>query len=300
MVDHDQNFKNLILDYPQQALRFFANKEIDDDLSDARIIPLREEQLKESLGDRYRRLDVPLLVEWPDGRRLGLLFVLEEETEIRRFSIYRLAHYCLDLAELMKTERIVPVVVFLRSGRKQPELLQLGSDKQTYLEFRYLSCYLYQLSANDYCESENIVVRLNLPNMRYAPEARLKIYAAAQRGLASLESNPNLQSKYSDYIDLYADLTEEELNEYRDHYLDEGGIMGLSQILRQEGRQEECAALVTRQLRRKLGIHSALEEILKQLETLPLETLENLADALLDFNNVMDVRLWFDKLKLSE
>ncbi|MCF8007659.1 MAG: DUF4351 domain-containing protein, partial [Methylovulum sp.] len=108
------------------------------------------------------------------------------------------------------------------------------------------------------------------------------------------------QSKYSDYIDLYADLTEEELNEYRDHYLDEGGIMGLSQILRQEGRQEECAALVTRQLRRKLGIHSALEEILKQLETLPLETLENLADALLDFNNVMDVRLWFDKLKLSE
>ena len=55
--------------------------------------------------------------------------------------------------------------------------------------------------------------------MHYAPEARLDIYAAAQRGLASLESNPNLQSKYSDYIDLYADLTEEELNEYRDHYL---------------------------------------------------------------------------------
>ena len=46
----------------------------------------------------------------------AILFVLEEETEPKRFSIHRLAHYCLDLAELYKIERAVPVVIFLHPG----------------------------------------------------------------------------------------------------------------------------------------------------------------------------------------
>ncbi len=91
---HDQNFKNLILDYPREALAFFAKDEAIADLSEARIIPIRQEQLKDRLGDRFRELDVPLLVEWPDGNREAILFVLEEETQTNRFSIYRLAHYC--------------------------------------------------------------------------------------------------------------------------------------------------------------------------------------------------------------
>jgi hypothetical protein len=41
---------------------------------------MREEQLKERLGDRFRELDVPLLIEWPDGRRQALVLVLENTT----------------------------------------------------------------------------------------------------------------------------------------------------------------------------------------------------------------------------
>ena len=115
-MSHDHNFKNLILDYPRQAIGFFAAVEAQAVDAGARILPIREEQLKERLGERFRELDVPLLVEWPDGRRAALLFVFEEETDPARFSIHRLAHYCLDLAELFATDRIVPVVIFLRSG----------------------------------------------------------------------------------------------------------------------------------------------------------------------------------------
>ena len=110
-MSHDQNFKNLILDYPHEALAFFAAEESAGVDASARIIPIREEQLKERLGERFRELDVPLLVEWSDGRREAILFVLEEETDPARFSIHRLAHYCLDLAELFETERVVPVVI---------------------------------------------------------------------------------------------------------------------------------------------------------------------------------------------
>mgnify|MGYP000202666585 CR=1 FL=1 len=245
-------------------------------------------------------LDIPLLVEWPDGRREGLLFILEEETQIRRFSIYRLAHYCLDLSELMETTRIVPVVIFLGTGNECLAQLKLGSDQQTYLDFKYLFCYLKKLKADDYMESKNIVARLNLPNMQHTATSRLSIYAAAQRGLATLEPDPRMQIKYADFIDAYAALTEEELQQYHKSYVEKDEvIMGLAQILRQEGleqgRQQECINLISRLLRRKLGIHSEIEQILEVLPRFSLETLESMADALLDFNDISDLKEWMNQ-----
>ena len=235
---HDQNFKNLILDYPVQALEFFAGKEAGSDLSEARIIPLRQEQLVERLGDRFRELDTPLLVEWSDGRREAILFVVEEETQTSRFSIYRLTHYCLDLAELMETDRVVPVVIFLRSGDHRT-YLRLGSDLCAYVECRYMECNLKSLPSVRYYDSNNIVARLNLPNMSYPPQDRLEMYLAAQTGLVQLEACPEKQRKYTDFIDFYADLSEDEIALYRTSYLGEKGeIMGLSNILREEGRQQ--------------------------------------------------------------
>ena len=80
-MTHDQNFKNLILDYPRQAIALFAASEAQAIDADARVTPVRQEQLQERLGERFRELDIPLLVEWPDGRREAILFVIEEETE---------------------------------------------------------------------------------------------------------------------------------------------------------------------------------------------------------------------------
>ncbi len=51
-MDHDQNFKNLILDYPIQALASFAAAEAAAIDGSARIVPVRQEQLNEL--QRYR------------------------------------------------------------------------------------------------------------------------------------------------------------------------------------------------------------------------------------------------------
>ena len=80
IIMHDQNFKNLILDYPVQSLEFFAGKEAGPDLSEARIVPVRQEQLMDRLGDRFRELDTPLLVEWSDGRREAILVTVHGRT----------------------------------------------------------------------------------------------------------------------------------------------------------------------------------------------------------------------------
>ena len=293
---HDQNFKNLILDYPVQALEFFAGEEAGSDLSEARIIPVRQEQLKERLGDRFRELDTPLLVEWSDGRREAILFVVEEETKTSEFSIYRLARYCLDLAELMGTDRVVPVVIFLRTGDHRT-YLRLGSNSCAYLEFRYLMCKLKGLSSAEYYDSDNIVARLNLPNMAYPPEDRLEMYLAAQTGLARLETSPEKQRKYADFIDFYADLSEEEVTLYRDRYLSEkGDIMGLASVLRKEGRDEGTMKLLSRQIARRFQVSSdSVHPIFAGLTT---EQIEELGERFFEAESLDEIRNWADE-KLS-
>ena len=57
-----------------------------------------------------------------------------------------------------------------------------------------------------------------------------------------------------------------------------------------EGMHEEALTLVLRLLRRRVGpLDTAYEE---QIRRLPLEALENLSEALLDFTQVADVATW--------
>jgi len=143
-----------------------------------------------------------------------------EETEPARFSIHRLAHYCLDLSELLDTRRVVPVVIFLHQGAF-PERLRLGGDAGTYLDFRFLAYALPRVPAREHFDSPNLVARLNLPNMAYGPDEKLEVYAKAMRGLTTLEPDPERRFKYLDFIDIYAALDENERIVYRQRYPEE-------------------------------------------------------------------------------
>jgi hypothetical protein len=275
-MSHDQNFKKLILDYPRQAIEFAAASEAARLGEDVRILPLREEQLKERLGARFRELDVPLLLEWPNGRRQALLFVLEEETEPPRFSIHRLAHYCLDLSELYHIERVVPVVIFLHPGRFR-ETLRLGSDTRAYLQFSYLAWPLFRLKAREYFDSPNLVARLNLPNMQYAPEEKVEVYARAVRGLRELEPERERQIKYLDFVDIYANLDDNERQHYQQHYAEETAAMtAFADRFIQQGE----ARTILRLLDQKFG-PEVVQAHRERIETAELEQLDTWLDRVL-------------------
>jgi DNA primase len=302
-MSHDQNFKNLIVDYPREALRFFAAEEAEAIDATARIVPLRQEQLKARLGERFRELDVPLLVEWPDGRREALLFVLEEETDPRRFSIHRLAHYCLDLAELCGTDRVVPVVIFL-GAKGYRRRLALGGDRHTYLSFRYIDCRLAALAFEEYRDSDNIVARLNLPNMAWPQELKLEVYAGAVRGLFELEPDPELQIKYLDFIDIYAALDDNERQQYRalypeedekmatfsERFIQKGIQQGMQQGIQQgmqQGIQQGEARILLRQLSRRFG--ELPEDKRRQIESADTETLLEWSERVLTASSLDEV-----------
>ena len=264
-MNHDQNFKNLIVDYPVEALQLFAPSESADLSAAVSVTPIRQEQLKEHLLDGHRELDVPLLIEWPNGQREALLFALEHESQGSRFSIIRLAYYCQDLAKLCKTSRVVPVVVFLDrpSSAKQ---LKLGTELCTYLHFHYLACTLAKLPWQDFQHSNNLVARLNLPNMCYHKKDKVSVYACATQGLFSLETDHKKQAKYLDFIDMYAHLDNDEKRRYKQQYPQEANTVsqfadrfiaqGLEQGLEQgveQGIQKGEAALLLRLIESRFG-----------------------------------------------
>jgi hypothetical protein len=155
----------------------------------------------------------------------------------QRGAASRLAHYCLDLSELFKTDRVVPVAIFLRQGQR-PEELILGGDHHRYLAFRYLACALPDLPWQDWRDSDNIVARLNLPNMRYDPSERVAVYAMALRGLMQLEPDPDKRLKYADFVDIYANLSDTEREQYEHDYPEETKTMqSFSTRMREEGER---------------------------------------------------------------
>ena len=299
-VSHDQNFKNLILDYPHDALAFFAPEEAPAPGDQVRFVPVRQEQLKERLGNRFRELDVPLLVEWADGRRDAVLFAFEEETDARRFSLHRLAHYCLDLAELFKTDRVVPVAIFLREAEAAPASLTLGTELRRYLAFRTLACKFKEMPADHWLDSKNLVARLNLPNMHSPRNRKVEVYAAAIKGLLTFERDSDRRAKYIEFIDIYAGLTDNEYRRYRKQYREESSTMagiisrareegmqqGMTQGMRQ-GRVEGERALLERQLRRRFGLLSP--EVAARLSEASAADLESWAENVLDAPTLDDV-----------
>ncbi|WP_141699166.1 transposase [Candidatus Thiosymbion oneisti] len=111
-------------------------------------------------------------------------------------------------------------------------------------------------------DSDNIVARLNLPNMRYAPGRKLDAYAQAVSGLANLEDDPKKQLKYIDFIDTYGDLDENERASYKREYPQEAKIMMSfsERFIEQgrlegklEGKQEGEAMILLRLLQLKFG-----------------------------------------------
>ena len=303
-VSHDQNFKNLIVEYPRDALALFAADEAPSPDDKLRIIPLRQEQLKERLGDRFRELDTPLLVEWPEGRREAVLFVMEAESDDRKFSIHRLAQYCLDLAVMLDTDRVVPVTIFLRGARAAPESLVLGTELRPYLTFDHLSCALGEMPAERWLDSDNLVARLNLPNMRSPAEQKVDVYARAVDGLLELEPDRGRREKYLEFIDTYAELTENELRRYRREHPEEGRtVAGLIQRAREEGTQQGMQqgmqdgmrlgrvegerTVLERQLRRRFGPLSP--EGAERLSAASADELEAWTDNVLDAETLEDV-----------
>ena len=295
LSSHDHNFKNLKVDYPLQAIEFFAHEVFPKIEGNPKVMPLRQEQQKDNLADRYRALDTPIKLEWPNGEKAIVVFALEAESNPYDFDAIRLAHYCLDLAKQHKTNRVVPVVVFTSAGKYQKGL-QLGTEKMTTMQFDFIACQLSQLDYKQWRDSENIVARLTLPLMNYPEEERLEVVHKSTQGLLSLEPSKAFQGKYLPFITHYANLDETDIIEYQQRYPQESEIMlTYTQRLWQEGKQE--GVQLGRQEGRLEGKREGIgqgerELLLKQLKRRFAKKATRVYEAKVMQANSIDIERW--------
>ena len=308
-ISHDQNFKNLILDFPREALAFFLPQEripLDDSVV---VRPIRQEASKLRFWHRNLIMDTPLRVEWPDGERGPLIVLLEEDTVTSRFDPLRLNEYLARLMRQEKTQRVVVVVIFLRRGKIERALVAAGGHTQT-LKFTWVPCELAGMQAADFAESLNIVARLVSVCMQYPSDraSRVRVYGQAVQGLLTLVAAPDLQRKYLDFIEDYLTLDASEWRLYEQLYPTENRKMGaFTQRWLEKGRQEgillgtergieigEARGLLTgqrqtvaRQLARRFGPLDA--EVEARLSAATKDELDYWADALLTARSLDEV-----------
>ncbi len=304
-ISHDQNFKNLILDFPHQALAFFLPQEqipLDDSVV---VRSIRQEASKLRFWHRNLIMDTPLRVEWPKGEREPLIVLLEEDTVTSRFDPLRLHEYLARLMRQEKTQRVVVVVIFLRRGKIERALVAAGDHTQT-LRFTWVPCELAGMQAADFAGSPNIVARLVSVCMQYPSDraSRVRVYGQAVQGLLTLVSDPDLQRKYLDFIEDYLTLDASEWHLYERLYPTENRKMGaFTQRWLEKGRQEgillgmergeERGRLsglrdtVARQLTLRFGPLDAATQ--QKLEQASPEQLDHWAEALLTAGTLEEV-----------
>ena len=151
---------------------------------------------------------------------------------------------------------------------------------------------LKEIPAERWLHSDNLVARVNLPNMRSPETRKVEVYAQAVRGLLALERDGGKRAKYIEFIDIYAGLTDNEFRRYRRQYPEESSTMaGVIERARdegmQQGRVEGERTVLERLLRRRFGLLSPA--VAKRLSRASASELETWAENVLDAETLGDV-----------
>jgi hypothetical protein len=187
---HDQNFKNLFLDFPTEALEWIFPQAIQTWGPVQHVEFLRQEPKKRKLSDSHLVLDMPILFSFQHDKQL-LLWLVEFQEAKARFSIYKLARYTLDMMEAHPGAVVIPTVLFTdrKTWRKDVvRQIEILFNNRVFLHFEYVFIKLFDFHARDYYHIPNPVVKILLPKMQYAPEECWEVIRQAYIGLFQLVS----------------------------------------------------------------------------------------------------------------
>ena len=144
-----------------------------------------------------------------------------------------------------------------------------------------------------------------MAKMEIARGDRPQVKVECLRMLATLQLDPARTEFLSKFIDTYLRFEADEEQRFQAEVdrLETEEREAIMQTLtsweekglvrgRQEGRQEEGATIVLRQLRRKVG--EIPLELEAQIQSLEVDQIETLGEALLDFEGLDDLTSWLD------
>ena len=301
MIDHDRLFKELLSTFFIEFIElFFPN--VMAYLEPSSVTFLDKEVFTDvTRGDRY---EADLLVQARfQGQSSYFLVHVENQSYNQADFNQRMFRYFARLHEKYDLP-IYPVVVFSyeRPQKAASSSYQLEFPDFKVLEFNYQVVQLNQLNWRDFLDRRNPIASALMAKMKIAPSDRPKVKAECLRLLVTLRLDSAKMQLISGFIDTYLNLNESEEQAFRDEIgtieLEEREeVMQIVTSWMRTGIQQGQASMVMRLLKHKFGeINPDVEAQIQQLSS---PQLEDLSEALLDFEQQEELTTWLSHLSSS-
>jgi Domain of unknown function (DUF4351) len=305
-TSHDQLFKQVLGEFfPEFIELFFPQVAAYLDRDSIEFLPL---ELFTDLvsGDAFET-DLIVKVRFR-GQESYFIIHVEHQGKFgkgfdkRVFNYFALLHRDYDLP-------VYPIVIF---SHRSPKLAGDRSYSVAFpdwevLRFNYRAIRLNHLAWQDFVGKANPVASAFMAKMKIRKSDRLLVKFECLRGLAELSLNPAQLHLLLGFVDTYLGLEARENARLLEQLARIEGKKkeGVMQIVtswekqgiakgRQEGRQEQGSSLVLRQLKRKFGeVSNPIEQM---ITALPIDRLNDLGEALLDFKTEADLHAWLKQL----
>lgn len=294
MIDHDRLFKELLSTFFIEFIQLFF-PDVMNYLEPDSVTFLDKEVFTDvTAGEKY---ETDLLVQAQfQGQSSYFLIHIENQSYNQADFNKRMFRYFARLHEKYDLP-IYPVVIF---SYDQPLLAaddsyQLEFPDFKVLEFNYRVVQLNRLNWRDFLNQPNPVASALMAKMQIATEERPKVKAECLRLLVTLRLDSAKMQLISGFIDTYLNLNESEEKAFRDEIgtiesEEKEQVMQIVTSWMRTGIQQGQASMVMRLLKHKFGeINSDVEA---QIQKLSSPELEDLSEALLDFEKVSELTTW--------
>jgi predicted transposase YdaD len=294
MIDHDRLFKELLTTFFVEFLELFL-PQIANTLDRESIRFLPQEYFGDLTSGEDKIIDLLVAVK-QSGEDVGFLVHVEAQSYVQPDFARRMFFYFARLYQKY-VQKIYPIVVFSFDEplRAEPQTHAVEFPDLKVLEFNFAAIQLNRLSWRDFLNRRNPVAAALMAKMKIAPADRPKVKAECLRALATLRLDAARTRLISGFIDSYLRLDESE----EQLFVEEIGKLEaveqehVMEITTSWGERAE-RSLIFRQLKRRVG--EVPEALRAQIEALPIEQLELLGEALLDFSGMADLERWLAEM----
>jgi len=297
-INHDRLFKELLSTFFIEFIELFF-PEIVNDLDSQSLQLLDKEVFTDVTSGEKHVVDLVAQVRFQGEESCFLIHIEVQSSSQAEFS-RRMFRYFARLYEKYYLP-IYPIALFSyeQPKRQESNTHQVEFINFKVLEFNYRVVQLNRLNWRDFIRQENPVAVALMAKMQIQPEERAQVKAECLRLLVTLKLNPAKMKLISGFVDSYLRLSSEEEKRFQG-YIQAFKPQQQEEIMEivtswmeqgiEQGQKGEAITLILRQLSRRVG--KVPPELETAIHNLALTQLEDLAEALLDFNSLQDLEQW--------
>ncbi len=293
-IPHDSLFKELITTFFFEFLELFSPAVLDDlDRDSVEFLP--QEAFADLNKGKKRVVDILVKAKF---RGVPTCFLVHVEVQAARranFAERMFLYYAVLYAKYRLP--IFPIALFSydKPRTAEPDRFSLTLANFEAVRFSFLAIQLNRMDWREFLERENPVATALMAKMRIAPEDRPKVKLECLQMLRRLGLNPARDAMIAQFIDAYLQLTPDEKTVFNAELgkLEPEGRQKMMKYVttwERDGRLQGERELVLKQLERRVGRVSQTSA--KRISQLPIESIEELAIALLDFEKPSDLTAW--------